>query len=64
MQAVKRNLKVDWTEPHRDTVKAEVRSAVRRVLRAREVRREDFDYLIERVMEQAVALYASWPLAA
>ncbi len=33
--AVKRNLKVDWTEPHRDAVQAEVRAAVRRVLRAR-----------------------------
>jgi type I restriction enzyme R subunit len=64
VQAVKRNLKVDWTEPHRDAVKAEVRAAVRRVLRMREVRREDFDYLIERIMEQAAALYADWPVAA
>jgi type I restriction enzyme, R subunit len=64
VQAVKRNLKVDWTEPHRDAVRAEVRAAVRRVLRAREVRREHFDYLIERIMEQAAALYADWPLAA
>jgi type I restriction enzyme R subunit len=64
VQAVKRNLKVDWTEPHRDAVRAEVRAAVRRVLRMREVRREDFDYLIERIMEQAAALYADWPVAA
>lgn len=64
VQAVKRNLKVDWTEPHRDAVRAEVRAAVRRVLRTRQVRREDFDYLIERIMEQAAALYADWPLAA
>lgn len=55
---------MDWTEPHRDTVKAEVRAAVRRVLRMREVRREDFDYVIERIMEQAAALYAHWPVAA
>jgi type I restriction enzyme R subunit len=64
VQAVKRNLKVDWTEPHRDAVRAEVRAAVRRVLRMRAVRREDFDYLIERIMEQAAALYADWPVAA
>ncbi|HMC60289.1 MAG TPA: type I restriction enzyme endonuclease domain-containing protein [Candidatus Solibacter sp.] len=64
VQAVKRNLKVDWTEPHRDAVRAEVRAAVRRVLRMREVRREHFDFLIERIMEQAAALYADWPLAA
>jgi type I restriction enzyme R subunit len=63
-QAVKRNLKVDWTEPHRDAVKAEVRAAVRRVLRARGVRREHFDLLVDRIMEQAAALYASWPSAA
>ncbi len=62
--AVKRNLKVDWTEPHRDAVQAEVRSAVRRVLRSRDVRREDFDYLVEKIMEQAAALYRYWPQAA
>src|SRR5260370_27976831 len=64
VQTVKRNLKVDWTEPHRDAVSAEVRAAVRRVLRTREVRREHFDFLIERITEQAAALYADWPLAA
>jgi type I restriction enzyme R subunit len=64
VQTVRRNLKVDWTEPHRDAVRAEVRAAVRRVLRTREVRREHFDFLIERIMEQAAALYADWPLAA
>ncbi len=62
--AVKRNLKGDWTEPHRDAVQAEVRSAFRRVLRTQEVRREDFEYLVEKIMEQAQALYARWPLAA
>jgi hypothetical protein len=64
VQAVKRNLKVDWTEPHRDAVRAEVRAAVRQVLRTRQVRREHFDFLIERIMEQAAALYADWPSAA
>lgn len=64
VQTVKRNLKVDWTEPHRDAVKAEVRAAVRRVLRARQVRPEHFEFLIERIIEQAAALYANWPAAA
>jgi type I restriction enzyme, R subunit len=64
VQAVKRNLKVDSTEPHRDAVKAEVRAAVRRVLRTRGVQREHFDFVIERIMAQAAALYADWPLAA
>ena len=64
VQAIKRNLKVDWTEPHRDDVNAGVRVAVRRVLRARGVRAEDFDPLMASIMAQAEALYAGWPVAA
>lgn len=64
VQAIKRNLKVDWTEPHRDDVRAAIKSSVRRVLRKRDVREEDFDPFIQRFMEQAEALYADWPLAA
>jgi hypothetical protein len=45
-----------------DAVKAEVRAAVKRVLRMREVRPEHFDFLIDRIMEQAAALHADWPL--
>ena len=63
-RTVKPNLKVDWAEPHRDDVKAEIRAAVKRVLRKREVRAEDFDPLVERIMEQAEALYANWSVAA
>lgn len=62
--AVKRNLKVDWTSPHRDDVRASVRSAVKRTLRARGVRPEHFDRLLDVVMEQAVVSFAAWPLAA
>ncbi|MGE5609482.1 MAG: type I restriction endonuclease subunit R [Bacillota bacterium] len=64
VQAVKRNLKVDWAEPHREDVKAEVRTAVKRVLRSRGVRAEDFDLLFTRIMAQAEALYANWPAVA
>lgn len=64
VQTVKRNLKVDWTAPHRDGVRAAVRSAVKRTLRQRGVRPEDFDRFVEAVMEQAVATFAAWPLAA
>lgn len=45
-------------------MKAEIRAAVKRVLRKRDVRAEDFDPLVERIMEQAEALYTNWPLAA
>lgn len=64
VQAVKRNLKVDWTEPHRENVKAGVRAAVKRVLRVRGVGAEHFEAIVGRIMEQAEAVYADWPLAA
>ena len=63
VQAVKRNLKADWTAPHRDSVQAAIRSAVKRTLRQRGVKPEDFDRFVEAVMEQAVATFAAWPLA-
>ena len=43
VQVIKRSLKVDWTQPHREDVKAAVRAAVKRVLRRRNVRAEDFE---------------------
>lgn len=64
VQAVRRNLKVDWTESHRDDVRAAVRSAVRRVLYRRGVRQEDLEPLLGSVLVQAEALYADWPLTA
>lgn len=64
VSAIKRNLKVDWTEPHREDVRAAIRSAVRRALRKRQLKAEAIAILTERVMEQAEALYAGWPVAA
>lgn len=64
VQTLKARLKVDWTHPHRDAVKAEVRAAVRRVLYRREIRSEDLEPLLEAVMRQAEAMYGDWPLAA
>jgi type I restriction enzyme R subunit len=62
--AIKRNLKVDWTAPHRDDVRAAIRAAVRRTLRKRDVGEGEVDAIVERTMAQAEALYAEWPLAA
>jgi type I restriction enzyme R subunit len=59
VQTIKRNLKVDWTEPHRDQVRAEIRAAVKRVLRKRGVREADFEPFIARFIQQAEAQYAS-----
>lgn len=64
VQTIKGNLKVDWTEPHRDDVKAGVRTAVKRVLRKRKVKTTDFDPFIESFLEQSEALYKDWPVAA
>lgn len=64
VQVVKRNLKVDWTEPHRDDVQAAVRAAVKRVLHKRKIKPEDFEPFMGSVMVQAEALYADWPLTA
>jgi type I restriction enzyme R subunit len=64
VQTVKRNLKVDWTEPHREDVKAGVRAAIKAVLRKNKVNASDFDKIIPFIMQQAEALYANWPVAA
>jgi type I restriction-modification system DNA methylase subunit len=58
---VKLNLRIDWTKPHREDVKAAV-MAVKMVLRRRKVRAEDFDFILKRVMDQAAALYEAWPV--
>ena len=62
-EAVKGNLKVDWTKPHRENVKASVQSAVKMVLRKRGVKGEHFHFILKRIMEQAEARYESWPVA-
>ena len=64
VQAVKNNLEPDWTKPHRTSVKASVRSAIKRVLRRRGIRGEQFQFIQRRVMEQAEALYEDWPKSA
>jgi DNA invertase Pin-like site-specific DNA recombinase len=53
VQSIKRNLKVDWTEPHREDVKAAVRAAVRRVLTKQGIKAEDFDRILPVLMPPA-----------
>lgn len=62
VEAVRRNLKVDWTKPHRENVKAGVKVAVRMVLRKRGIKADQFDFILARVMEQAEAIYGEWPM--
>lgn len=64
VQSVKRNLKVDWNAPHRQQVFSTIRAAVRRTLLQRGVAEEYLEPITLRVMEQAAATFANWPLAA
>ncbi len=64
VQTLKRNLKVDWTEPHRDDVWAQIRSAVRRTLRRSHVKEEDLEPFVDRMMDCAKEIYRHWPAAA
>ncbi|UQA58584.1 type I restriction endonuclease subunit R [Polyangium aurulentum] len=64
VQTIKKNLKVDWTAPHRDDIRSAIRAAVKRVLRRKNVKSDDFEPFIDKFMAQAEALYAEWPLAA
>jgi len=64
VQVVKRNLKVDWTKPHRQNIRAGVVAAVKMVLRRNKIKTEQFDFILNRIMNQAEALYEDWPMAA
>jgi len=61
---IKKNLKVDWTKPHRMQAKAAIRASVKKVLRRKNLKKEDFDEFLNRFMEQAEAMWANWPSAA
>ena len=65
VQAVKKNLKVDWTKPHREDVKAGVRAAVKTVLRRRGVTSSELlETLTQKIIVQAVEMFMEWSLAA
>lgn len=64
VQAVKSNLKVDWTESHREDVKAGVRFAVKRVLTKNGIEPDDFGKVLPFVMKQAEETWKDWGLAA
>src|SRR5204863_7464940 len=48
--AIKRNLKVDWTAPHREDVRAAIRAAVKRALRRRDLHSDVIDTIVDCVM--------------
>lgn len=61
VRVIKKNLEVDWTESHREEVKASVRAAVKRSLRKRGVKAEDFEPMMNAFLQQAEALWRDWP---
>ncbi|MGB8644612.1 MAG: type I restriction endonuclease subunit R [Anaerolineae bacterium] len=63
VQAVKRNLQVDWTQPHRENIKAAVRAEVKKVLRNRGIKAEQLAFILKSIMDQAEARYEDWPMA-
>jgi hypothetical protein len=64
VKAVRKNLHVDWTKPHRSDVHAAVQVAVGQMLRKRGIKGEQFLFLRKRLMQQAEATYADWPMVA
>lgn len=64
VKIIQRNLKIDWTQPHREDVKAGIRAAVKQVLRTKGVKAGDFECFVSEIMGQAEALWGDWPLAA
>lgn len=54
VQTLKRNLKVDWTEPSREEIRAGVRSAVRMVLRRNGIQEKDLEPFLGSVIVQAL----------
>ena len=63
MQEVKRNLKVDWTKPHRENVSRSPRRR-RMVLRRHHTKAEQFQFILNSIMKQAEAMYEDYPIAA
>jgi type I restriction enzyme R subunit len=64
VKSVKKNLKVDWTKPHGEDVKAGMRAAVKAVLQRRGMKKELLEPLTDKGILQAEAIFKDWPLAA
>jgi len=62
VKAIRTKLNIDWTEPHRQQVRAAVESSVKLVLMKKGVKDEQFKFLLPRIMEHAEEFYREWPL--
>ena len=64
LAAMKKEFKVDWTNPHRADVLAKVNLAVKMVTMREKITGEQLKFLINAIVEQAKVQYKKWPLQA
>jgi type I restriction enzyme R subunit len=60
VNTIKGNLSIDWT--HHESVKAKIRSAVKKVLRVSGIPPAKYQSTVDLIMKQAEALYKEWPI--
>ncbi|MBB6446552.1 type I restriction endonuclease subunit R [Bacillus benzoevorans] len=61
LEAMKKQFKVDWTNPHRSDVLSKVNLAVKMVLMKEKITGEQLKFLTNAIVEQAKEQYKDWP---
>ncbi|MGG3471310.1 type I restriction enzyme endonuclease domain-containing protein [Neobacillus pocheonensis] len=61
LAAMKKQFKVDWTNPHRSDVLSKVNLAVKMVLIKEKITGEQLKFLTNAIVEQAKEQYKDWP---
>ena len=61
LAAMKKEFKVDWTNPHRADVLSKVNLAVKMVLMKEKISGEQLKFLTNAIVEQAKEQYKDWP---
>jgi len=59
VEAIKKNLSIDWTE--HENVRAKIRATVKRVIRAYGISPLEHPETVEAIMRQAQTIYKEWP---
>ena len=64
VQAMKKEFRVDWTNPHRQDVFSKVNLAVKMVLMKENITGEQLSFLTKAIVKQAEEQYGGWPMDA
>lgn len=64
VKAMKKELQVDWTNPHRQDILAKVNLAIKSVLMKEKIKGEQLRFLTNAIVEEAKSIYKDWPLDA